>query len=36
MGIVLYPSYKVDKIATLIMVGVELICLYMYPFILQN
>lgn len=31
MGIVLYPSYKVDITATLLIVGIELISLYMYP-----
>lgn len=31
MGIVLYPSYKVDVVATLIMVGAELMTLYVYP-----
>lgn len=31
MGIALYPSYKVDITATLLIVGIELISLYMYP-----
>lgn len=31
MGMVLYPSYKVDIVATLIITGIELISLYMYP-----
>lgn len=31
MEIVLYPSYKVDVVATLIMVGAELMTLYVYP-----
>ena len=31
MGLILYPSYKVDITATLIIVGIELISLYMYP-----
>lgn len=31
MGIVLYPSYNVDILATLIMVGAELMTLYVYP-----
>ena len=32
MWIILYPFYKVDIIATLIIVGIELICMYLYPF----
>lgn len=36
MGIVLYPSYKVDIIATLIIVSVELVSLYMYPIYLTK
>ncbi len=31
MGLILYPSYKVDITATLLIVGIELISLYMYP-----
>ena len=31
MWIILYPFYKVDIIATLIIVGIELICMYLYP-----
>ena len=31
MGLILYPSYKSDITATLIMVGIELISLYVYP-----
>ena len=31
MGIILYPSYKSDINATLLIVGIELISLYMYP-----
>lgn len=31
MGIILYPIYKVDISATLLIVGIELISLYMYP-----
>ena len=31
MGLVLYPSYKVDILATLIIVGIEIVSLYMYP-----
>ena len=31
MGLILYPSYKVDMVATLIIVGIELISIYMYP-----
>lgn len=31
MWILLYPFYKVDIIATLIVVGIELICMYLYP-----
>lgn len=31
MGIALYPSYKVDITSTLLIVGIELISLYMYP-----
>lgn len=31
MGLILYPSYKVDITATLIIIGIELISLYMYP-----
>lgn len=31
MGIILYPSYKVDIVATLLITGIELISLYMYP-----
>lgn len=31
MGLILYPSYKSDLTATLIIAGVELICLYAYP-----
>lgn len=31
MWILLYPFYKVDIIATLIIVGIELICMYLYP-----
>ena len=31
MGLILYPSYKVDTTATLVIVGIELISLYMYP-----
>ena len=33
MWIILYPFYKVDIIATLIIVGIELICMYLYHFI---
>ena len=32
MWIILYPFYKVDIIVTLIIVGIELICMYLYPF----
>ena len=31
MGLLLYPSYKVDITATLLIVGIELISLYVYP-----
>lgn len=31
MGLILYPSYKVDITATLVIVAIELISLYMYP-----
>lgn len=31
MGIVLYPSYNVDIVITLLIIGIELISLYMYP-----
>ncbi len=31
MGIMLYPSYRVDVTATLVIVSIELISLYMYP-----
>ncbi len=31
MGVVLYPIYKVDIVATLIITGIELISLYVYP-----
>lgn len=31
MGIALYPSYKVDIQATLIIIGIEVLSLYMYP-----
>lgn len=31
IGLILYPSYKVDMVATLIIVGIELISIYMYP-----
>lgn len=31
MWILLYPFYKVDIIATLLVVGIELICMYLYP-----
>lgn len=31
MGLILYPSYKVDITATLLIVGIELISLYVYP-----
>lgn len=31
MGIILYPSYKVYITATLLITGIELISLYMYP-----
>lgn len=31
MGLILYPSYKSDLTATLIIAGIELICLYAYP-----
>lgn len=31
MGLILYPSYKVDITATLIIVSIELISLYVYP-----
>ena len=31
MGLILYPTYKVDITATLLIVGIELISLYVYP-----
>ncbi len=31
MGLILYPSYKVDITATLLIAGIELISLYLYP-----
>ena len=31
MGLVLYPSYKCDLVTTLIIIGIELISLYVYP-----
>ena len=31
MGLILYPSYKVDIIATLVIVAIELVSLYVYP-----
>ena len=31
MGIILYPSYNVDIIATLLITGIELLSLYVYP-----
>lgn len=31
MGVILYPSYKSDLTATLFIVGIELISLYLYP-----
>lgn len=31
MGLILYPSYQTDITATLIIAGIELICIYMYP-----
>ena len=31
MWIILYPFYKVDITVTLIIVGIELICMYLYP-----
>lgn len=31
MGIILYPSYNVDIIATLLITGIELVSLYVYP-----
>ena len=36
MGIILYPSYRVDITATLIIVSIELISLYMYPIYLTK
>ena len=36
MGLILYPSYKADVIATLIIVSIELISLYMYPIYLTK
>ena len=32
MGTILYPFYHTDILVTLIITGIELICLYMYPF----
>ncbi len=36
MGIILYPSYKVDIMATSIIVSIELVSLYMYPIYLTK
>lgn len=36
MGVILFPIYKVDIIATLIIASIELISLYMYPIYLTN
>ncbi len=36
MGMILYPSYRVDITATLIIVSIELISLYMYPIYLTK
>jgi len=36
MGILLYPIYRVDIAATVVMVGAELMSLYMYPIYLTN
>lgn len=36
MGIILYPSYRVDITATLVIVSIELVSLYMYPIYLTK
>ncbi len=36
MGVILYPIYKVDIVATLIIIGIELVSLYMYPIYITN
>ena len=36
MGIILYPSYKVDIMATSIIVSIELVSLYMYSIYLTK
>lgn len=36
MGIMLYPSYRVDITATIVIVSIELISLYMYPIYLTK
>lgn len=36
MGIILYPSYRVNIMATLVIVSIELISLYMYPIYLTK
>ena len=36
MGIILYPTYRVDITATLVIVSIELLSLYMYPIYLTK